>query len=140
LKKGNEINFSDNKDIMRFEFAPDIKERINSILNILNYDHIDSTRIVCMRSYGSKSIATARIWGLSKVWQKALKVKSHYIIEVLHPRFDKLSKEDQDKTLLHELLHIPKKFSGGLVPHNCFGKKIDRRTVEKLYRKYFKKL
>lgn len=123
---------------MRFEFAPDIQERINSMLNVLNYNHIDNNRIVCMRSYGSKSKATGRIWGLSRVWQKALDVKSHYIIEVLHPRFDKLSKEDQEKTLLHELLHIPKKFSGGLVPHICFGKKIDRRRVEELYKKYFK--
>ena len=123
---------------MRFDFAPDIKERINFMLNILNYSHIDSNRIVCMRSYGSKSRAIARIWGLSRVWQKALKIKSHYIIEVIYPRFDKLDKEDQDKTLLHELLHIPKKFSGGLVPHECFGKRIDHKTVENLYRKYFK--
>jgi len=123
---------------MQFEFAKDIQERINSMLNVLNYDHIDNTRIVCMRSYGSKSRATARIWGLSRVWQKALDVKSHYIIEVLHSKFDNLSKEDQDKTLLHELLHIPKKFSGGLVPHKCFGKRIDRRTVEEVYKKYFK--
>jgi len=91
-----------------------------------------------MRSYGSRSNAFARIWGLSKVWQKVLNVKSHYIIEVLHPRFDKLNKEDQEKTLLHELLHIPKKFSGGLIPHKCFGKKIDRKTVDEIYKKYFK--
>jgi len=80
----------------------------------------------------------ARIWGLSRIWQKALGIKSHYIIEVLYPNFDKLSKEDQEKTLLHELLHIPKKFSGGLVPHKCFGKRIDKKRVEELYKKYFK--
>jgi predicted metallopeptidase len=123
---------------MRFELAKDIQERINSMLNVLNYDHIDSSRIICIRSYNSKSKAIARIWGLSKVWQKVLNIEPHYIIEVLHPRFEKYSKEDQDKTLLHELLHIPKKFSGGLVPHKCFGKRIDRRTVEELYKKHFK--
>lgn len=104
---------------MRFEPAPDITEKLNYMMSILNYDHIDGKRIVCMRSYGSKSRAIARIWGLSKAWQKALDIKPHYIIEVIHPRFDKLGKEDQEKTLLHELLHIPKKFSGGLVPHLC---------------------
>jgi predicted metallopeptidase len=124
---------------MRFEFAPDIQEKIKSMLRVINYEHLDSSRIVCMRSYGSKSKAVARIWGLSRVWQKALKVKSHYIIEVIHPRFDKLGKEEQEKTLIHELLHIPKKFSGGLVPHKCFGKRIDQRRVDELYRKYFKK-
>jgi len=123
---------------MRFEIAQDIQERINSMLNVLNYEHIDGSRVICIRSFNSKSSALARIWGLSRVWQKVLNVRSHYIIEVLNPRFDRLSKEDQDKTLLHELLHIPKKFSGGLVPHKCFGKKIDRKTVEDLYRKYFK--
>lgn len=124
---------------MRFEFAPDIQEKLNRMINTLNYDHLDANRIICMRSYNSKSNAYARIWGLSRVWQKVLKVKSHYIIEVLHPRFDKLNNEEQEKTLLHELLHIPKKFSGGLVPHLCFGKRIDSRTVEKLYKIYFKR-
>ena len=123
---------------MRFEFAPGIQERLNSMMNVLQYKHLDSNRIICMRSYGSKSRAIARIWGLSKVWQKALNVKSHYIVEVIHPRFDNLSREEQEKTLLHELLHIPKKFSGGLVPHECFGKRIDRRTVDNIYKKYFK--
>jgi len=123
---------------MRFEFAPDVQEKINSMLSILNYEHLDKTRIICMRSYGSKSRAIARIWGLSRVWQKVLCVRPHYIIEVLHPRFDKLNKEDKEKTLLHELLHIPKKFSGGLVPHKCFGKRIDQKVVEELYKKYFK--
>ena len=123
---------------MRFEFAPDIQERLDSMMNVLQFKHLDSNRIICMRSYGSKSRAIARIWGLSRVWQKALNVKSHYIVEVIHPRFDKLSREEQEKTLLHELLHIPKKFSGGLVPHECFGKRIDRRTVDNIYKKYFK--
>jgi predicted metallopeptidase len=123
---------------MRFELAPDIQEKINSMLSILNYEHLDKTRIICMRSYGSKSRAIARIWGLPRVWQKVLCVRPHYIIEVINPRFDKLDEEDQEKTLLHELLHIPKKFSGGLVPHECFGKKIDQKTVEELYKKHFK--
>ena len=124
---------------MRFEFAPDIQERVNHIVEVINYDYLDINRITCIRSYNSKSRAYARIWGLSRVWQKVLNVKSHYIIEVLNPRFDKLNNEDQEKTLLHELMHIPKKFSGGLVPHLCFGKRIDSRTVDEIYRKYFKK-
>lgn len=122
---------------MRFDLAPDIQERVNHIIGVLNYTHLDNNRIICIRSYNSKSNALARIWGLSRVWQKVLNVKSHYVIEVLNPRFDKLNKEDQEKTLIHELLHIPKKFSGGLVPHTCFGKRIDSRRVEEIYKKYF---
>ena len=123
---------------MRFEHAPDITDRLNYIMKVLDYSHLDGTRIICMRGYNSKSRALARIWGLSRAWQKALQIKPHYIIEVIHPRFDKLSREDQDKTLLHEILHIPKRFTGGLVPHKCFGKRIDHRSVEELYKKYFK--
>jgi len=122
---------------MHFDLAPDIQKRVNHIISVLNYNHLDNNRIICIRSYNSKSPALARIYGLSRVWQKVLNVKSHYIIEVLNPRFDKLSKEEQEKTLIHELLHIPKKFSGGLVPHTCFGKRIDNRKVDEIYKKYF---
>lgn len=62
-----------------------------------------------------------------------LKVKPHYIIEVISQRFDKLSTEDQDRTLIHELMHIPKTFSGALVAHRGRHHRIDSRTVEKLY-------
>lgn len=56
---------------MRFEFAPDIQERINRMINILDYGTLDTSRIICMRSYNSKSNAYARIWGLSRVWAES---------------------------------------------------------------------
>jgi len=93
-----------------------------------------------MRSYGSKSKALARIWSLPRIWQKALGIKAHYVIEVISHRFDKLNKEEQDKTLIHEILHIPKTFSGALKPHVCFGERIDARTVEKYYKEYLKRV
>jgi predicted metallopeptidase len=31
-----------------------------------------------MRGHGSKSKALARIWGLSRIWQKAFGIKSYY--------------------------------------------------------------
>jgi predicted metallopeptidase len=66
----------------------------------------------------------------------ALGVVPHYIIEVISHRFDKLSGEEQEKVLIHELLHIPKTFSGALVPHRCFGKeRVGDRTVETIYRR-----
>lgn len=79
-----------------------------------------------MRGYGSTSRAIARIWSLPKPWQLALKIQPQYIIEVIEQRFDKLSNDDKDKTLIHELMHIPKTFSGALVPHKRgFRKKVD---------------
>lgn len=119
---------------MDFESASDVQERVNEIVDVLEFGHITAQNVICMRSQGSKARAYARIWSLPRIWQKALGVEAHYILEVLSERFDRQSREDQDRTLIHELMHIPKTFSGALVPHTCFGKRIDRRSVEKLYK------
>ncbi|PIS09621.1 metallopeptidase [Candidatus Beckwithbacteria bacterium CG10_big_fil_rev_8_21_14_0_10_34_10] len=124
---------------MEFNFAPDIKKRIKEVLNSLDLGHIKGKMIVCFRSTGSTSRAMARIWSLPTIWQKALKTQPHYCIEVLSEKFDRLSKVEQTKVLIHELMHIPKTFSGALLPHRGRGKvKIDRRSVNKLYRLYLK--
>lgn len=123
---------------MKFNPAPDIQERVAELVGKLPFPHIDSSRIKCFRSSGSKSRANARIWSLPRIWQKALEVKAHYIIEVLSERFDSYNKVEQDKILIHELMHIPKTFSGALVPHFCFGKRINKKAVEEIYKKLIK--
>ncbi|MFZ3077448.1 MAG: putative metallopeptidase [Candidatus Aenigmatarchaeota archaeon] len=120
---------------MKFEPAPDIQERIAELVEKLPFSHIDAARIKCFRSSGSTSRANARIWSLPRIWQKALEVKAHYVIEVLAERFDSYGKVEQDKILIHELMHIPKTFSGALVPHFCFGKRINSKSVEEMYKK-----
>jgi len=115
---------------MKFESAPDVQARVSGIVSRLKMNYIASENIVCMRSFNSKSSAIARIWALPRIWQKALGKEAHYIIEVISSRFDKMNNEEKDKTLIHELLHIPKTFSGGLRPHKYFGKRIDKKTVE----------
>jgi len=47
-------------------------------------------------------------------------------------KYARLSEEDKLKVLLHEILHIPKTFSGGLRPH---GNKVNDREVERLLKK-----
>lgn len=97
--------------------ASDIKKRVDKLVNKLELSWIKKDRIFCMRSSTSTSRAHARIWGMSRIWQMALDTKPSYIIEVLSNRFDKLAKSEQDKVLIHELAHIPKNFSGSLMPH-----------------------
>lgn len=121
---------------MELEFAPDIKALSAEIIQKLNLKHVDPERIICMRSYGSTSNAYARIWSLPRIWQMALGVKARYVIEVLSPYFDELNDDEKEKTIIHELLHVPKTFSGALVPHKCFGRKIDEKLVEKFHKKY----
>ncbi len=125
---------------MEVELAPDIQERVNKIIQVLNLDYINSLRIICMRSRGSKANAYARIWNLPPIWQKALDIRTYYIIEVLSENFDDLDEEHKDKVLIHELIHIPKTFSGALRPHAYFEHRIDEKTVNEFYRKYLDSL
>lgn len=114
-----------------------LSETLSVVINNIDLNHIKPSQITFYRSVGSSANAYARIWGLPRIWQQALKLKPHYIIEVISEKFDKLKPEDQIRTLIHELLHIPKSFSGALVPHK--GRKhynVDRRTVEKVYLAY----
>jgi predicted metallopeptidase len=120
---------------MDVEMAPDVEEKVSEIISVLSYGHINEFRIICMRSRNATANAYARIWNLPDIWQKALSVGTYYIIEVLSQHYDKLGPEEKEKVLIHELLHIPKTFSGALRPHG--GKvKINNRTVGELYRIY----
>jgi len=117
---------------MKYEYAPDLKERMREIVRLLGMHHIDIERVECLRSYGSSSRRTiARCHTLGKLMQKAMKSDAFYAIEFLE-RFEKLSYADQDKVIIHELLHIPKTFGGGFRQHDfvCEG------NVEVMYEKF----
>lgn len=121
---------------MEWVKADDIRMAIKEIIERLELSYADPRRIVCFRSFGSSSRARARIWGFPKVWQLALGRKPHYVIEVLSEHFDRLSTGDKTRVLIHELLHIPKNFSGSLVPHKTRFCRIDGRRVEGLFQQY----
>ncbi len=118
--------------------APDITSEIRRIISKLQLNHVQPDYVICFRSFGSSSRARARIWALPRVWQLALNIKPHYVIEVLSEKFDKMYTEDRKRVLIHELMHIPKTFSGSLVPHRGRFHAITNRTVEQLYRLYIK--
>lgn len=122
---------------MEWREAPDIKKNIEHLVGVLDLPHIDSSRIFCYRTNGSKSRSYARIWSFPKIFQTALKIKSAYVIEVLSKHFDKLNPDEQKKVLIHELLHIPKNFSGALLPHRGRGRHLGS-LVNKLFKEYKK--
>jgi len=64
--------------------------------------------------------------------QLALNRKGFYVIEVISKRFDKLSSEDKLKTLIHELMHIPKSFGGGFRHHDY----VCEENIEIEYQKF----
>jgi predicted metallopeptidase len=108
---------------MIWELSPDLQKKVDQLVSTLNYSHIDPKRVIVFRSFGSKSRARARIWSLPRIWQQALKVKPHYCLEVISERFDHLHSRQQEEILIHELRHIPKNFSGSLLPHGRMRKK-----------------
>ncbi len=117
---------------LKYVEAPDVKRLANEVVDILGLFHVVPQFVYCYRSKGSKSKRTvARIHGLGKIWQEALLKPPAYVIEVISERYDSLSEEEKEKTIIHELLHIPKGFSGGFRPHKGY---INKKRVEKLHR------
>ena len=112
--------------------APDVKRLVDEIVDRLDLFHVVPQFVYCYRSRGSKSKhIIARIHGLGRIWQEALRRPPAYVIEVISEHYDKLSDEEKEKTLIHELLHIPNGFSGGFRPHKGY---IDKKRVERLHR------
>ena len=98
--------------------APDIKKRVAEVVDLLRFDHVDQDKLYCIRSRGSESKKTiARIHGLGRIWQEALRLRPTYILEVIHELFDYYPRQVQDRTLIHELMHIPHSFQGGFRHH-----------------------
>ena len=117
---------------MKYEYAPDIQKKAEEI-SVIFFPHIKINRIMCFRSYGTSSrITIARCHTLDKIMQKALGTKAFYVLEFLSEHFDKLDAEEQLKTVMHELMHIPKTFGGGFKHHNF----VTERAVDKYYKEY----
>ena len=122
---------------MQYYEAPDVKRLADEIIDSLGLSYVVPESVYCYRSAGSKSKRIiARIHGFGRIWQMALGLPPSYVIEVLSERYDKLSQEDKEKTVIHELLHIPRGFRGGFRPHKGY---ISTKKVDKLHKEYIKK-
>ena len=114
---------------MQYDIALDLQQRMCEIIRLLKFEHIDCNRVACIRGRGSKTKRTiARCHALPKVMQLAMEVRAFYVIEFLEP-FERLSKAEQDMTIIHELMHIPKTFGGGFRQHDF----VCAKNVKKLY-------
>ncbi len=95
-------------------------------------DNVDLERVRVVGSLGSKGRAIARIWPIPRAVSFGFNLGTLYTIELIWERYSLLDDDSRNKVMIHELLHIPGKFSGGLRPH---GKKVNQREVNKLFRK-----
>ena len=118
---------------IKYYEAPEIKKHIDQLAQDCELFHVVPQFVYCVRSRGSKAKRTiARIHGLGKLWQGVLNMPPAYTIEVISEIYDKMSEEDREKTLVHELMHIPGGFGGGFRPHKGY---VERKMVEEVYAK-----
>lgn len=119
---------------IEYSQALDVKRLADEIVESLGLYHVVPQFVYCVRSRGSVSRRTiARIHGFGKIWQETLHFPASYVIEVISERYDKLNEEDRERTIIHELLHIPAGFAGGFRPHKGY---IDRGTVDDMHRAF----
>jgi predicted metallopeptidase len=120
---------------IRYERAPDIQARFEDIVRTLGLRHIALDKVVCLRSRGSSARRViARCHGMSKVLQVALGIDAFYVLEFLAERFDRLSEPERTRTVIHELMHIPKNFGGGFRHHDH----VTSRNVQRMLDAYLR--
>jgi predicted metallopeptidase len=118
---------------IKYYEAPEIKKQVDQLAEECEFFHVVPQFVYCVKSRGSKARRTiARIHGLGKLWQGVLNMPPAYTIEVISEVYDKMSAEDKEKTLVHELMHIPGGFSGGFRPHKGY---VERKMVDEVYAK-----
>ena len=121
---------------MEYLPAPEIDEELARIIRSLEMDHIQPGRVRAIRSRGTKSRRIlARCHGLPKAIQTGLSLPAHYVIELVSENYDRLPEAEQTKTLIHELLHIPRIFGGGFRNHDY----VRDRRVNQLYEQYMRR-
>ncbi len=120
--------------MIKYAQAPDVKRIAEEIIYGMNWNHIFLEHISFIRSFGSTARRTiARCHALGKAMQIGMgRKKGFYLIEVISEKFDKLSKEEKIKVIIHELMHIPKSFGGGFIYHD----KVHDRSVDRVYNYY----
>ncbi|MDO8634425.1 MAG: putative metallopeptidase [archaeon] len=118
---------------MKYEYSSDWTIRTRDLAKALALSHVDTERVSVIVSQGSKSRRTiARIHTMGKAMQTGMLQKPFYTIELISEKFFRQSQDDQTKTLIHELLHIPASFGGGFRHHKTH---VNHHTVEKEFNK-----
>ncbi len=102
---------------VKFERDTSLESLVARIVEVLGLEYIDPSRVRVVRSRGARTRAYARIYGLPRPFTEAYDFKPCYVVEVVSENFDPLPFKEKVRILIHELLHIPKTFSGALRPH-----------------------
>ena len=118
---------------MKYIPSPEWTQKTHALISALQFEHIPKERVVCFKSIGSQSRRTiARIHTMPKIIQLGLNQGAFYAIELIAERFDRQNEQEQVKTLIHELMHIPHSFNGGFRSHKPY---VTHHAVERMYAK-----
>ncbi len=118
---------------MKYTPSPEWTTKTVEVIRKLDFKHIMEDRVVCFKSEGSKSRRViARIHTMPKIIQLGINQPPFYAIELVSEKFDRQNEEEQTKTIIHELLHIPHSFNGGFRQHHPY---VTRAKVDEHYRK-----
>ena len=116
---------------MKYAYSEEWTTIAKQISTQLGLNYVNLDRISVIESQGSKTKRTiARIHTLGKVMQLGMEVDAFYTIELLREKFYTQNREEQIKTIIHELLHIPASFGGGFRHHKLH---VNIATVEAQY-------
>ena len=100
-----------------FTRSRSLEEALQILIRELGLGYIDGARVYGAVSRGSRSTAYARIWGLPSPFVRLGICRASYVIELVYENARSLGCEELLAVLVHELLHIPRSFSGGLRGH-----------------------
>jgi predicted metallopeptidase len=119
---------------LNLKYVPDYENEsiIKDMIVKLGLDYINPEQIKCVLSYKSSSKRViARLHPSLRVFAYAFDSKPLYIIELVSEKFNKLGEKDKLKVLIHELMHIPKTFSGAARDHSKIGNISDSGKMSK---------
>jgi predicted metallopeptidase len=119
---------------MKYIHSPEWTATTHTLIDELQFLHIPKERITVFKSQGSSSRRViARIHTMPKIIQMGTQQPPFYAIELIAERFDRQSEEEQIKTLIHELLHVPHNFNGGFRGHKHY---VNHKTVDAVFQKW----
>lgn len=94
-----------------------LEEALRLLVDALGLDYVDKSRLYAAWSRGARTRAYARIWGVPSPFTRLGLCSPMYVVELVSENFAHLGCRDRVAVLVHELLHIPRSFSGGLRSH-----------------------
>jgi predicted metallopeptidase len=107
---------------LRYYRFDQIRPLLAEVVRILGLDYVKPERVFAVISVGSRTSAYARIWGTPRPLIEVGACKPTYVIELVAENIVKLDCKNIINVIVHELLHIPRTFSGGLRGHGDWSK------------------